>query len=222
VRTSLRIARIQLPQIVALPASTLTLPLPCRSLATLAAPGRKRSNPPQPIDLDATPAAKPFAQPQPTRTPTPVAGASFAAVSRPGSASAPAAGAIDPLSFRSGDVTEVPADSFILHLNVSPNNTIYNVSDAKGNTKIKFSCGQAGFTGSAKSSAVANQQTAEQLAKKMLAKNIREVTVFLKGIGPGRRASVRGLIKSGIQIRAFIEKTPVPHNGSRKPKKRRL
>lgn len=150
------------------------------------------------------------------------AGAQQAQAQTVSASAAPSAPKFDPLSYRSGDISTLPPDAFILHLNVTPNNTLYNVSDAQGNTKIQWSCGRAGFKGSAKSSAVANQQAAEQLAKKMLAKNIREVTVYLKGIGQGRRASVRGLLKGGIAINSFVEKTPIPHNGSRKPKKRRL
>lgn len=115
-----------------------------------------------------------------------------------------------------------PDEKYILHIKVTPNNCIFNVCDQSGQPKMSYSTGMAGFSGTQRSTAVATQHAAEQLGRKMVAKGIRVVDCHLKGFGQNRKAAVKGILKTGIKIEAYIERTPVPHGGTKRPKRRRL
>jgi small subunit ribosomal protein S11 len=84
------------------------------------------------------------------------------------------------------------------------------------------SAGTAGFKGSRKSTPYAAQRAAEETARKAMDQGVREVDVFIKGPGPGREAAVRTLATVGIKVRSIADVTPLPHNGCRPPKKRRV
>jgi small subunit ribosomal protein S11 len=102
------------------------------------------------------------------------------------------------------------------------NNTVITITDHEGNTLCWSSSGAAGFKGSKKSTPYAAQVAAEQAAKKALAFGMKEVEVFIKGPGAGRESAIRALQIGGLQISAIHDVTPIPHNGCRPPKKRRV
>lgn len=109
-----------------------------------------------------------------------------------------------------------------IHIQTTLNNTIIALTDAKGNVKFSASSGSLGFTNSRKSTTYASQTVAEHIARQCLILGIREVLVILKGIGFGKESALRGLQSQGIIIKKIEDKTPIPHNGCRMPKKRRL
>ena len=102
------------------------------------------------------------------------------------------------------------------------NNTIVTITDMEGNTIAWHSAGTAGFKGSKKSTPYAAQMTAEGAVEKAKAYGFEKADIFVKGVGPGREQSLRGLIAQGITIGNIFDATPVPHNGCRKPRKRRV
>lgn len=102
------------------------------------------------------------------------------------------------------------------------NNTLLTCTDAEGNAKFSVSAGSVGFKNARKSTPYASQTAAEELARKCLGAGIREVHVHLKGLGFGKEAALRGLQTTGLLIRSLRETTPIPHNGCRPRKKRRL
>ena len=102
------------------------------------------------------------------------------------------------------------------------NNTIITVTDPQGNVLTWGSAGTAGFTGSRKSTPYAAQRAAEQTAKRALDLGMREIDLFVKGPGPGREAAIRSLQGAGLQVLSITDVTPIPHNGCRPPKKRRV
>ena len=110
----------------------------------------------------------------------------------------------------------------IIHIHASLNNTILTLSDKQGNTKAFASAGSAGFQGSRKSTSHAAQTAAEQLGKKSIALGFHLVDIQLKGVGFGKQPALRGLSFAGVQIQSLKDITPIPHNGCRPPKKRRL
>lgn len=95
------------------------------------------------------------------------------------------------------------------------NNTVVTITDPNGNAISWGSGGSAGFTGSRKSTPYAAQLAAEGAAERAMEHGLREVTVQVKGPGPGREAAIRALQASGIRISAIRDRTPVPHNGVR-------
>ena len=108
------------------------------------------------------------------------------------------------------------------HIKSTFNNTIITITDPNGDVITWSSAGTAGFKGSRKSTPYAAQLAAQQVAKKAVDLGVREVDVFIKGPGPGREAAVRALQGAGIRVTSISDVTPVPHNGCRPPKKRRV
>jgi small subunit ribosomal protein S11 len=102
------------------------------------------------------------------------------------------------------------------------NNTLVTLTDPNGNTLSWASAGQAGFKGSRKSTPYAAQIAAEQAARRAMEHGLRQVEVFVKGPGSGREAAVRALQSSGLLVLSIKDATPVPHNGCRPPKRRRV
>ena len=108
------------------------------------------------------------------------------------------------------------------HIQATFNNTIITVTDPVGNTVSWASAGTAGFKGSRKSTPYAAQLAAQQAARGAQANGMREVDVFIKGPGPGREAAIRALQAAGMVVTSITDVTPIPHNGCRPPKKRRV
>ncbi len=109
-----------------------------------------------------------------------------------------------------------------VHIMASFNNTIITVTDLQGNTVAWGSAGSAGFKGSRKSTPFAARLAAEQAAQAAQQLGIQEVDIFIKGPGPGRENAIRAVQSLGIRVRSIADITPVPHNGCRPPKKRRV
>jgi small subunit ribosomal protein S11 len=110
-----------------------------------------------------------------------------------------------------------------VHIHASFNNTIVTITDPQGNTLCWASSGSSGFKGSRKSTPFAAQLAAQNAARTARDDfNLREVEVFVKGPGPGRESSIRSLQAAGLIVRAITDITPLPHNGCRPPKKRRV
>ena len=108
------------------------------------------------------------------------------------------------------------------HIHSSFNNTIVTISDVQGNVLSWASAGQLGFKGSRKSTPFAAGEVAETAAKKAMEHGLKTVEVFVKGPGSGREAAIRALQTAGLEISAIKDVTPIPHNGCRPPKKRRV
>ncbi len=108
------------------------------------------------------------------------------------------------------------------HIQATFNNTIITVTDPEGNTITWASAGTAGFKGSRKSTPYAAQMAAQQVARSAQDNGMREVDIFVKGPGPGREAAIRALQAAGMVVRSITDVTPIPHNGCRPPKKRRV
>ena len=110
----------------------------------------------------------------------------------------------------------------IAHVHASFNNTIITITDRQGNALSWATSGGAGFRGSRKSTPFAAQVAAEKAGKAALDYGVKALEVRIKGPGPGRESSVRALNALGIKIVSIADVTPVPHNGCRPPKKRRI
>jgi small subunit ribosomal protein S11 len=108
------------------------------------------------------------------------------------------------------------------HIQATFNNTIITLTDPHGNTVAWASAGTAGFKGSRKSTPYAAQLAAQQAARGAQDNGMREVDIYVKGPGPGREAAIRALQAAGIVVRSITDVTPIPHNGCRPPKKRRV
>ena len=109
-----------------------------------------------------------------------------------------------------------------VHIYASFNNTIVTVTDPQGNTVCWGSSGSAGFKGSRKSTPFAARLAAEQALKAAVSMGIQEVDLYVKGPGPGRESAIRAVQALGMRVRSISDVTPVPHNGCRPPKKRRV
>ncbi len=110
-----------------------------------------------------------------------------------------------------------------IYITATFNNTLITVTDEKGNPIAVGSCGMFGFAGTRKSTPYAASTTTEATLKKAIVNSgLRSADVFVKGIGPGREASMRAIKASDIEINKIIDITPVPHNGVRPPKIRRV
>lgn len=110
----------------------------------------------------------------------------------------------------------------IAHIKSTFNNTIITITDQGGNVLIWGSAGTGGFKGTKKSTPYAAQITAKELAKRAKELGLRELIVRVKGPGPGREAAIRSLQSTGLSIKSVKDVTPVPHNGCRPRKKRRV
>jgi small subunit ribosomal protein S11 len=108
------------------------------------------------------------------------------------------------------------------HIQATFNNTIITLTDPKGNTVAWASAGTAGFKGSRKSTPYAAQLAAQQAARLAQDNGMREVDIYVKGPGPGREAAIRALQAAGMVVRSITDVTPIPHNGCRPPKRRRV
>jgi small subunit ribosomal protein S11 len=109
----------------------------------------------------------------------------------------------------------------VAHVQATFNNTIVTITDVAGNTIAASSAGQVGFKGSRKSTPFAAQICAEDAAKKAMEHGVRQVAVLVKGPGSGRESAVRALQAAGFRITFLRDVTPIPHNGTRPPKRRR-
>ncbi|MGD0708248.1 MAG: 30S ribosomal protein S11 [Anaerolineaceae bacterium] len=109
-----------------------------------------------------------------------------------------------------------------VHIFASFNNTIVTITDGQGNTVCWGSSGSAGYKGSRKSTPFAARLAAEQAIKTAMAQGIQEVDLVVKGPGPGRESAIRAVQSMGLKVRSIADVTPVPHNGCRPPKKRRV
>ena len=110
----------------------------------------------------------------------------------------------------------------VVHILASFNNTIITITDLAGSTVCWASSGSAGFKGSKKSTPFAAQVASEQAAKKAMENGMKEVEIHVNGPGSGRDSAIRALQTAGLQISQIKDVTPLPHNGCRPPKKRRV
>lgn len=110
----------------------------------------------------------------------------------------------------------------VAHIKSTFNNTLITISDLKGNTISWASAGSVGFKGSRKSTPFAAQMAAEQAAKAAMEHGMKEVEVYVKGPGAGREAAIRSLQAAGLEVNLIKDVTPIPHNGCRPPKRRRV
>ena len=110
----------------------------------------------------------------------------------------------------------------IAHIQSTFNNTIVTITDMGGNVIAWSSAGSKGFKGSRKSTPYAAQQAAEDAAKKAMAHGLKNLEVYVKGPGAGREAALRSLQSMGLNIKLIRDVTPIPHNGCRQPKRRRV
>ena len=110
----------------------------------------------------------------------------------------------------------------VVHIKSSFNNTIVTITDRQGNTLSWASSGNVGFKGSRKSTPFAAQLAAEQAARRAMEHGVRKVDVLVKGPGSGRETAIRSLQNAGIEVTGIKDVTPVPHNNTRPPKRRRV
>jgi small subunit ribosomal protein S11 len=110
----------------------------------------------------------------------------------------------------------------IVHIKSTFNNTLVTIADSQGNTIVSSSSGAVGFKGTKKSTPFAASRAADIAGKKALAFGMKEVSVYVKGPGAGREAAIRSLESAGLTITLIRDVTPIPHNGCRPPKRRRV
>ena len=110
----------------------------------------------------------------------------------------------------------------IAHIHASFNNTIITITDRQGNALCWATSGGSGFRGSRKSTPFAAQVASERAATAAIEYGMKNVDVFVKGPGPGRESAVRALNNAGLRINSIADATPIPHNGCRPPKRRRV
>jgi small subunit ribosomal protein S11 len=110
----------------------------------------------------------------------------------------------------------------IAHIKSTFNNTIISITDKQGNAISWASAGTMGFKGSRKSTPFAAQQAAEAAARAAMEHGMREVECYVKGPGAGREAAIRSLQATGLEVSVIKDVTPIPHNGCRPPKRRRV
>jgi len=112
--------------------------------------------------------------------------------------------------------------SGVAHVQASFNNTIVTITDLSGNTIVWASSGNQGFKGSRKSTPFAAQRAGESAARKAMESGMRQVDVYVNGPGSGRESAIRSLQAAGLRIHMIRDVTPIPHNGCRPPKRRRV
>ena len=110
----------------------------------------------------------------------------------------------------------------VAHVNATFNNTIITITDSHGNAVSWGSSGKAGFKGSKKSTPFAATVAAEQAAREALTAGVRRVHVRVQGPGSGRESAIQALAAAGLTVKSIRDVTPIPHNGCRPPKKRRV
>ena len=110
----------------------------------------------------------------------------------------------------------------IAHVNATFNNTMITITDARGNAVSWGSSGKAGFKGSKKSTPFAATVAAEQCAREALTAGVKRVHVRVQGPGSGRESAIQALATAGLQVKSIKDVTPIPHNGCRPPKRRRV
>ncbi|MDJ0865135.1 MAG: 30S ribosomal protein S11 [Myxococcota bacterium] len=110
----------------------------------------------------------------------------------------------------------------VAHIQSTFNNTIITIADTAGNTLAWATAGQQGFKGSRKSTPFAAQVAAEECARKAMEHGVRTIGVYVKGPGAGRESALRALTGAGLRVNMIKDVTPVPHNGCRPPKRRRV
>ena len=110
----------------------------------------------------------------------------------------------------------------IAHIQSTFNNTVITITDMGGNALAWASAGGQGFRGSRKGTPFAAQTAAEQVARKVIDQGMRKVDVLVKGPGSGREAAIRALQSAGLEVSLIRDVTPIPHNGPRPPKRRRV
>jgi small subunit ribosomal protein S11 len=110
----------------------------------------------------------------------------------------------------------------IAHVNATFNNTLVTITDQNGNTVSWSSSGKAGFKGSKKSTPFAASQAADQAARDALSAGVKRVHVRVQGPGSGRESAIQALAAAGLQVKSIKDVTPIPHNGCRPPKRRRV
>lgn len=113
-------------------------------------------------------------------------------------------------------------DSGVAHIKSTFNNTIVTITDMNGNAVSWSSAGALGFKGSRKSTPFAAQMAAETAAKTAMEHGMKEVECYVKGPGAGREAAIRALQAAGLEVNLIKDVTPIPHNGCRPPKRRRV
>lgn len=115
----------------------------------------------------------------------------------------------------------VEADG-VAHIKATFNNTLITITDSAGNTVVWSSSGKAGFKGSKKSTPFAATVAAETVGREAVAMGVKRVSVLVRGPGSGRESAIQALAAAGLQITSIQDVTPLPHNGCRPPKKRRV
>ncbi len=118
--------------------------------------------------------------------------------------------------------TALAVASGVAHIQATFNNTIVSITDTQGNVVAWSSAGQAGFAGSRKSTAFAAQLAAEQASKKAMDIGMKEVRVYVNGPGAGRESAIRAIQATGLTVTLIKDVTPIPHNGCRPRKRRRV
>ena len=113
-------------------------------------------------------------------------------------------------------------ESGVAHIRSTFNNTIVTIADMNGNVLSWASAGGLGFRGSRKSTPFAAQMAAEEATKAAMEHGLKQVEVFVKGPGAGREAAIRALQAAGLEVNSIKDVTPIPHNGCRPPKRRRV
>ncbi|MDA8334428.1 MAG: 30S ribosomal protein S11 [Peptococcaceae bacterium] len=113
-------------------------------------------------------------------------------------------------------------DRGVAHIKSTFNNTVVTITDVRGNALSWASAGTVGFKGSRKSTPFAAQMAADSAAKEAMEHGLKEVEVMVKGPGAGREAAIRSLQAAGLEVNVIKDVTPVPHNGCRPPKRRRV
>ena len=113
-------------------------------------------------------------------------------------------------------------DKGVVHIHASFNNTLVTISDVAGNVISWSSAGSLGYKGNKKSTPFAASQAAETAAKAAMIHGLKTVEVYVKGPGSGREAAIRALSAAGLEVKMIKDVTPIPHNGCRPPKRRRI
>ncbi|NLH48619.1 MAG: 30S ribosomal protein S11 [Myxococcales bacterium] len=110
----------------------------------------------------------------------------------------------------------------VAHIKSTFNNTVVTITDPSGNTLAWASSGSQGFKGSRKGTPYSAQMAAEDVAKRAIEHGVQQLAILVKGPGPGREAALRSLLNSGFKVMLIRDVTPIPHNGCRPPKRRRV